>query len=254
MVQLLGIVRIILLLFVLVFGTGMVLLSALIPVRIRGIKAASWVCRLLALAFNLVCNVRISCPERTKLYDHRGFIFPNHLSYLEPVVLFALIPGRFLAAIEVKSQLFIGWIAQAVDTVFVTREQRASRTQARADVKAAFRANDFPPVFIFPEGRLGPGDQLNPLRYGAFETAKNCDAPFMPCAIRYSHNDIAIWYGGAGETLLGAFWRLAKFPGPLHIDVILLEPIHPQEEDSIAELSQRTHDLISNTLGYHPPI
>lgn len=250
MVQLLGLVRILVILFILSFGAVAVLMAALIPLRIKGIRLAAWVCRLLTLAFNFTCNVQVSCPDRAKLYNHHGFVFPNHVSYLEPVVLFNVIPCRFMAAIEVRRRLFIGWIATAVETVFVTREDRTSRHQAREDVNAAFSANSFPPIVIFPEGRLGPGDQLNPFRYGAFDMAIKCGAPFMPCAIRYSRNDIAVWFGGAGETLIGAFWRLAKFPGPLHVEIIPLDPILPQEGDSVAELSERTERLISDALGY----
>ncbi len=250
MLQLLGLVRIITILFILSFGAVAVLIAALIPLRVRGIKLAAWTCRLLALGFNWTCNVRVSCPDKDKLYNHHGFIFPNHVSYLEPVALFSVIPCRLLGAIEVKHRPLIGWIASGVDTVFVTREDRSSRHQAREDVKAAFNTNSFPPIVIFPEGRLGPGDQLNPFRYGAFEMARNCNAPFMPCAVRYSRNDIAVWFGGAGETLLGAFWRLAQFPGPLHIEIIPLDPIYPQEGDSAAELSEKTAQLISGALGY----
>lgn len=252
MVQLLGLVRIILILLLLLSGAAFVLITAVIPGRIRGIKLAAWVCRLLALGFNQICNIRISCSNVARFHNHHGFIFPNHVSYLEPVILFSILPSRFMAAIEVKRRPLIGWIAQAVDTVFVTREDRSSRHQAREDVKEAFMANSFPPIVIFPEGRLGPGDQLNPLRYGAFEMAANCGAPFMPCAIRYSRNDIAIWFGGAGETLFGAFWRLAKFPGPLYVEVMPLESIQPAQEDCVPELSRRTRQLIGTALGYDP--
>lgn len=250
MLQLLGLTRVVIIIVVILLGLIGVLIAGLIPIRIRGMRLASWVCFVLPKIFNIIFNVRVECSNVEAFYAHRGLIFPNHVSYLEPVILYGIIPGRFLAAIEVKRRPVIGWLAQAVETVFVTREDRASRMAVRQQVSTAFRQHPLPPIVIFPEGRLGPGDQLNPFRYGAFEIAKEGSIPFMPCAIQYERNDIAVWFGGAGETLLGALWRLAKFPGPLRVRVQPLAPIVPRPHDSVAELATKTKCLIEIALGY----
>ena len=204
----------------------------------------------LAKLFTRVFNVRVHCQSRNQFTEHRGIFFFNHVSYLETAALFSITPGRFLAAIEVRRRPFIGWLTRAIDTIFVTREDPNSRHAARQEMIEVFRKNAQPPIMIFPEGRLGPGDQLNPFRHGAFEVAIRGEIPFMPCAIRYDRNDIALWYGGAGETLLGAVWRLATFPGPLYAEVIPLEAVYPKADDNVEKLANQAHQLISEVLNF----
>ncbi|MEZ4555974.1 MAG: hypothetical protein R2854_05900 [Caldilineaceae bacterium] len=46
----------------------------------------------------LFFNIKLICPERYRFYGHDGFLAPNHVSFVDIVVLAALLPVRFLAA------------------------------------------------------------------------------------------------------------------------------------------------------------
>ena len=250
MTLLLGVARLGLIAFVLSVGLLIVLLTALLPFRIRGHRPPALVVQNLACIFNIIFNVRVRCTDVAKLRQHSGFIFPNHVSYLEPVALFSLMPMRFLGAIEVRQRPLVGQLAAAVGTVFVKREDRRSRDAARAMIIAAMQAEPDPSLVLFPEGKLGPGDRLNPFRYGAFEMATSNAISFMPVAIRYDRTDVIVWYGGSGESLLSALWRLATFPGPVHVEVVPLDAVTPTVQDDAKLHAESTERSVAHALGF----
>ncbi|MCA9901510.1 MAG: 1-acyl-sn-glycerol-3-phosphate acyltransferase, partial [Anaerolineales bacterium] len=113
-----------------------------------------------------ILNVRVNCEEKEKIVGFDGFFFPNHVSYLEVLALYGVMPTRFLAKAEIKGWPVVGPIATAVGCVYVQRGDKESRQEAR---QALTQVETFPPITIFPEGKRGPGHELLPFRYGAFE-------------------------------------------------------------------------------------
>ena len=115
----------------------------------------------------------------------------NHRSYLDIPVLLAFAPVTFLAKSEVGAWPVLGWAARCAGTLFVRRDQRASRAAARDAIRAHLMAGHS--VAVFPEGTTTAGPGLGPLRPGSFEVAAG-RAPVVPVAIRYEHVDDA-WIG-----------------------------------------------------------
>jgi len=248
--RLLGIARLFVVILIAVVGLLVMLLVALLPVRVKGVRLSAWICQCLARCFNAIFRVRCTCRNPHRLAQHTGFIFPNHISYLEPIVLFSVLPVRFLAAIEVKRRPIVGQLAEAVGTIFVERERRTSRAAARQSIVDALRVEPQPPLVIFPEGRLGPGDRLNPFRYGAFQIAVQNNIAYLPCAIRYDPVDIAVWHGPRGESLLGALWRFAQYPAEMHVEIIPLTPIQPTSQDDAVQLARVAEYAVARELGF----
>src|SRR5690606_31440949 len=124
-----------------------------------------------------------------------------------------------------------------------------SRKAARRAVLAAWQASPFPPLVIFPEGRLGPGNRLLPFRYGAFEIAAEQGIPFVPCALRYRPLEVAVWHGGQGEPLWAAAWRLASSPRPVTVEVLPLAVVTPGPQDDAATLAATTRAALAEALG-----
>ncbi len=231
---------------------GAVLLS-LIPVRFRGAKLGPWLSYFVSHAFNRVMNIHSTVVNRELLMNHRGIIVANHSTYLDVMLLVNAAPIRYLTAKEIQRQPVVGWFAIAQESVFVNRSSRASRAEARDLISAALQRSPYPPIVIFPEGRLGPGDRLNPFRHGAFELAIENGVPVLPCAIRYSRPDIATWYGGSrGEWMATALWRLARFDGRLEMTLIPLDPILPSLADDAELLTAVTQRSIEQVLGFPP--
>lgn len=240
-----GILRLVTTIVLLVVTTLLVLLTAWIPVRVKGARFSAWllppVCRLLLPLF----NVQFTVLEAERITKHDGFIFPNHLSFLDIVLLISIFPVRFLSKAEIANWPFIGWIARAVDTVFVNREDRESREKART---ALGDLHTFPAVVIFPEGGIyQPPTALKPFRYGAFEIAQAGGKPFIPAVFTYEPLDIVFW---RDEHLLTAVWRFASRPEPIKARLFLLRTVQPGPEDDPRQLALETHGAMAAVYQY----
>lgn len=242
-----GVLRLITFLNLLFITTLLVLATAWLPIRLRGVRLSAWllvpVCRLLLPVF----NVQFTAVEAERLTQHDGFIFPNHLSFLDIILLLTIFPVRFLSKAELASWPLIGLIARAVDTVFVNREDKSSREKARA---ALAGLHTFPAVTIFPEGGIfQPPDELKPFRYGAFEIAQAGGVPFIPAVFLYDPLDIVFW---RDEHLLTAVWRFASRPEPIKARLFLLRTVQPGPEDDPRQLALETHGAMAAIYKHGP--
>lgn len=240
-----GVLRLISFIFLLITVTLLVLLTAWLPYRPKGARLSAWllvpVCRLLLLLF----KVKFTAPEATRITRHDGFIFPNHLSFLDIILLLTIFPVRFLSKAEIASWPFLGWIARGIDTVFVDREDKTSREQARASLA---HIRSFPPVVLFPEGGIyQPPTELKPFRFGAFEIAQKGSVPFIPAVFIYDPVDIVFW---RDEPLLTAVWRFASRPEPIKAQLHLLHTVHPTPEDDPRQLALQTHGAMTAVYKY----
>jgi 1-acyl-sn-glycerol-3-phosphate acyltransferase len=220
-----------------------VVLSSFFPITFRGYHLSMWLVTAVGRSLLWAVNVKWSCTDVARYKQHQGFIFPNHMSYLDILVLIAIAPVRFLAKQEVRSWPVVGQAAMAVGCVFVKRESKESRAIARSSLAHIDR---FPPIVLFPEGRKGPGHLLKPFRYGAFEIVIEGEAPFIPCALVYSQPEWAIWY--RGEFVLKAAWRLCRHQKEGTVELIMLDTVYPKQADDPTALAEETHAKITAVL------
>ena len=245
-----GVVRMLGLVVLAAVGAVVALVAALVPVRIRGIRPAQAVCVGLARAFLALMGTRVVCADPEAIRRHRGLVFFNHLSYLEPVALVALGPARPLATSNVRKIPFIGAIAIALGTVFVDRSDKASRRASRAALLGRLQERPWPPVILSPEGGIGPGPGVVPFRHGAFEIAIEGGFSIRPVVVRYEPPGPEIWL--SEEWVLRAAWRLAARTHPFTITLTPLPLVVPQaagteeEEDAQAEALARALEVAYN--------
>lgn len=113
----------------------------------------------------------------------------NHLSWLDPMVLFSLRPMGTLAKAEVAAYPFIGRGARRAGLRFVNRSEPLSRAAALAAFAGDLREGR--PALLFPEGTTTRGETLAPLFEGGLRAAHalgvtvlplrlQCDAPHYP--------------------------------------------------------------------------
>lgn len=250
MTKLWGVLRLAMALSLIVLAAVSVLVTSLIPLRIRGIPlpawSVTWVVRLLCFVY----RVRVTCTDPEKIRSHSGLIFPNHTSVLDILVLYYCAPMRFLAAHDVGDRPLIGWTARKTGTLFVRRDNPRSRAAARTQVADAVSEKGVPPVVLFPEGRLGPGNTLFPFRHGAFGIAIEREIPYLVCAIRYSPLDLVLWRAAAqGEGMWSSIWRMVQYWGVVEAEVIPLDIVLPRSDDSSKELANQARQQIANALG-----
>lgn len=246
---LLGGLRVAIIFVVIAIALLFALVATLLPFEIRRVRPALWVIVYATRGLTFACNVRVHCTDPALLHRHEGFLFLNHVSYLESMALMSLQPIRFLAAAEIREYPIVGWMAAQLGTVFVARQSQESRRAARRAMVDILRRSAYPPLVVFPEGKLGLGDKINPFHYGIFETASQHELPYMICAVEFSHPQIAIWKGALGERIEVAVWRLATFPGPIHVTFRPLYVVHATPADDPQILAVTAQQAIADALG-----
>ncbi len=110
-------------------------------------------------------------------------VVANHCSYLDGVVLAAVLPPRFDFVIkrEITSVPLAGFLLRRIGVQFVTRGNRSgSSRDALRVIRSAARGGS---LGFFPEGTFHPHPGLLRFHTGAFAAAERAGAPIVPLAI-----------------------------------------------------------------------
>lgn len=182
-------------------------------------------CRLLGLAIEMAGRPTTDRP---------ALFVSNHSSYLDIVVLGALIPGSFVAKTEVGSWPLFGLLAKLQQTVFVDRKARNAASH-RDDMRARLAAGDG--LILFPEGTSSDGNRTLPFKTALFSVANlrtGNDRPLLvqPVSVTATALDgiplgwglrsLYAWYGDM--DLLPHLWRMVRL-GRLTVRVEFHEPV-----------------------------
>ena len=108
----------------------------------------------------------------------------NHVSNLDPPVLFPVLPGRSAALLK-KSLMRIPFLGTAMRLgKFVPVERGRSRDAAKKSVSAAISAlHSGLHILIFAEGTRSKDGRLAPFKRGPFYMAMETGAPIIPIVI-----------------------------------------------------------------------
>lgn len=202
-----------------------ILATALLPGLERRRKFASACAR---VAFRL-CGISMTIRGAEKLPANECIVVANHASYVDGVILQAVLPPRFSFVIkgEAKSMPFLGFLLQRVGAKFVDRFSAiGSARDARKLIRAASNGES---LAFFPEGTFLPKAGLGRFRAGAFAAAINGNVAVAPLVISGSRQILG------GGTIL---------PKHGHLRIEVLNPIEPSDaafEDGkkLAELSRQ---------------
>lgn len=245
--QLRAALRIILVALAIGVGALVVLLLSPLPFRVRGAKIATWPVVFMARTFMVLMGIRYYCPDPDRVRNHRGLLFCNHTSFLDILMLLYLTPARFLSTKGVRNLPIIGQLAVALDTVFVHRYSDEARAAARDEIMLRLRERTYPPLAIFPEGKIGPGHTVLPLRYGAFEIAKAEEIAILPCALVYEKLEVVTWFGRE-DNLIAMAWQIAMLPGGMQATLVPLDLIEPQPASDIATMATNVQNALQQAI------
>lgn len=153
----------------------------------------------------------------------------NHLSWLDIIVLGAVLPGCFIAKGDIARWPVISWIARLGRTIFVSRNRAAvAREQKELQHRLAQGDN----IILFPEGTTSDGNRVLPFASTFLTLASAPAKPWVqPVTLVYDEieglpvrrgdrAEIA-WYGDM--DLAPHFWTLAKRRS-LRATIFLNEP------------------------------
>jgi 1-acyl-sn-glycerol-3-phosphate acyltransferase len=109
---------------------------------------------------------------------------PNHQSYLDGIVLTALLPPEFAFVVkrELETSVFARVFLRRLGTLFVERFDVAQGAAETRRALETVRAGDS--LVIFPEGTFHRYPGLLPFRLGTFAVAVDSGVPVIPIAIR----------------------------------------------------------------------
>lgn len=162
----------------------------------------------------------------------------NHASYLDAVVIKAVLPERFAYVVkrEAASTPFAGLLLKRLGTEFV---ERFNRHRGALDARRVMRsASSGQSLLFFPEGTFIAQPGLLKFHSGAFRSAVSARCPVIPCVIR-------------GTRRVLASPRI--FPQPGRIEVELLEPVPVptdlETEEAVRSMRDLTRERILARVG-----
>lgn len=180
----------------------------------RSIRITTRLCRLLLRILNVRCTLRDESGGTYTGLD-RTLILPNHVSYLDAILVNAFIPSVFVTSNEIREAPGLGHMTRAAGCAFVERRHKG---EVHRDVdKIATLLNAGLNVTLFPEGSTSPGDRLLDFKKTLLEAAVRSRCRVAPAVIRYTaidgkafdvtNRDAVAWYGDM--TFLPHLLRLA---------------------------------------------
>jgi 1-acyl-sn-glycerol-3-phosphate acyltransferase len=162
----------------------------------------------------------------------------NHLSYLDPLLLIALL-GR--SKTIVKPVFFripiFGWVLRTAGYFPATASGPHGRLMLEQMEKMGDYLADGGNLFIFPEGTRNRSGEIGALNPGAGKIARNCRVPIQILCLRNT------------ERLFtpGRFFFFTRRPN--RISVRLADSINPTESLSLAEVEYRIRANLQECLG-----
>ena len=195
-------------LFTLIFGVA-VLAVSLIPgakrIRRRFDERAM---RLWARAIVRSSFLRAQIVGLENIAPNQAYIFcANHLSYLDPPLIAALLPNRlrFLAKRSLFRIPVFGWAMRRMGQLPLDRENAREASRNLAAAVREFGAGSS--IVVFPEGGRSVDGRLAPFLSGGFRLAISLQAPVVPVAIQGTREALApgslYIRGGTVRVLVG---------------------------------------------------
>ena len=150
----------------------------------RGFWANRLVGRWTRLLFRLAdCPVHVVGLEHLRQVDHAVCV-ANHASFLDPVLMMAVLPVRLRFAVKARlaSYPFLGAAIRKGEHVMIEKGDLSQKIEGAGAVLAPLQAGEW--LFVFPEGTFVAAPGLLPFRLGAFRAAVETGCPIVPIAIR----------------------------------------------------------------------
>ncbi|MEL7535726.1 MAG: lysophospholipid acyltransferase family protein [Pseudomonadota bacterium] len=176
-----------------------------------------------ARAFFRLAGLRLSVDRFDRLPDEPCFVVANHASYVDGVLLTAVLPPRF--AFVIKDDMgkvpMAGYFLRRIGSQFVDRTNtRRSALDARRIMRAASQETS---IGIFPEGTFRREPGVGRFRPGAFRVAARHGLKIVPVTIT-----------GTRQLLPDGAW----LPRLTRIRLFVAEPLQGDDAEDLRELSR----------------
>ena len=176
-----------------------------------------------------------------------ALIVCNHISWLDPIVINAHRPARFVCKSDVARWPLLGGLARGAGSFFIRRGDKKSAKAVSAAICESLKAGQS--AAFFPEGTTTDGSFTLPFKSGLFQAAVKAQAPVIPAVLRYltpeGEPDPACAYDG-DKTFLGGLTALLSRKETI-AELTYLPAIPPQGMDR-RDLRDAAQKAIDNRL------
>ncbi|MDR3440419.1 lysophospholipid acyltransferase family protein [Telmatospirillum sp.] len=221
------------------------------------VRACRWLARLFwrgsvrILGIHLVIRGTV-CPDRPTLF------VANHASYLDIVVLGAVVKAAFVAKKEVGQWPAIGFMAKLGRTVFIERRSRHAKEQKNEMITRLISVGES--LILFPEGTSNDGNRVLPFKSALLSVAEarlpdGRPLPVQPISLAYTHLDglpmgrgwrpFFAWYGDM--ELIPHLWSVLGL-GHLTVEVDLHPAVTLDQFGSRKALTAHCQTVIGDAL------
>ncbi|HNO74747.1 MAG TPA: lysophospholipid acyltransferase family protein [Nitrosomonas mobilis] len=198
--------------------------------------AAKWAQQFLCILHVNLC-VRGAVPSDNQAV---GLLAANHTSWLDILVMLAVLPVRFVAKDEIRGWPLVGGLCERAGTLFIHREKRSDALRVNRQIFDLLQSRRY--VAVFPEGMTGDGSVLHHFHASLLQPVISTQTRLYPVAIRYSLAD-------DGVSRHTAYVNISIFQSLLQIlrqprtqaELIFCEPItcHNLNRRELARLAEQ---------------
>ena len=196
----------------------------------------------------------LDCPEAfdSGITHHSlgRLLVSNHVTFLDPFVIDAVLPAGFVAKAEIGQWPVLGRIASAVGTIYIDRSNKRALIGISETMETALRQGRN--VLVFPEGTTSNGMGLLKMHSNLFEAATVTGAVTVPLLIQYKKDgvptSIPAWTGH--EPLFTRLWAILCSRG-LSVTVHILPTLTATNRHV---LCAETSAALSAKLGITDPL
>ena len=153
----------------------------------------------------------------------RYILIANHPSAFEDVGIPALFDVVSLAKVQVADWFVVGRISKAAGTLYVDRDDPASRDQAIEIMVNTVNAGQN--ICLYPEGGCKGRRLFHEFKSGAFEVSMRTGVPIVPVFLHYEAQDDFEWQG---QTLPDRI-RQMLFTVNDRANYYVFDPLEPQD-------------------------
>jgi 1-acyl-sn-glycerol-3-phosphate acyltransferase len=173
----------------------------------------------------------------------------NHSSWLDILVLGAVLQASFVSKAEVGEWPIAGTIARLGRTIFVSRKRNGTGKEAK-EIQERLAGGDS--IILFPEGTSNDGTRVLPFRSSFLAVAQDAKQ-LQPVSLVYDRlgglpacrrdRPFFAWYGDM--DLATHFWRIARRSGA-RATVLLHEPADPSAFADRKALTAAVSDVVAD--------
>ncbi|APG63769.1 hypothetical protein LPB140_09885 [Sphingorhabdus lutea] len=181
------------------------------------------------------------------------FYASNHISWIDIPTISAATGCTFIAHSGIAEWPLIGWLCRLNNTIFVTRDDRASVAKQIETIQNAMLEKQ--PITIFPEGTTHDGQSLLPFKPSLFQALVNAPAPILiqPVFLTYGrHNHKIAWLGDEPAPVNG--WKILSRIGPATATLHFLEAFDPSQYECRKEIAAEVRRRIGRAMEASRPV